>query len=140
MNYSKSKFWFSLIGAILLIAVIIGGGYMAYRAGFNQGAISEIAGDVEWTFEDAPFFHPYKHMGRSPSFGGIFFGILFFFLVIGLIKRLFFIPPWGYARHMPPGMKYGSRAWKRHYWGNWDEDEDEEAEGLSGKDDKKKPD
>ena len=65
MNYSKSKFWFSLIGAILLIAVIIGGGYMAYRAGFNQGAISEIAGDVEWTFEDAPFFHPYKHMGRG---------------------------------------------------------------------------
>lgn len=124
---SKTRFWFSLIGTLVLLAAILGGGYMAYRFGYSQGAIAEQAGETQGFTPSVPFYG-YKFYYPHFGFGSFFFGLLFFFLVLGFIKRLFFFPFWGW--HRRPHMH---KAWGRQYMPPWfEDDEDEESEGDSG--------
>ena len=55
------------------------------------------------------------------GFGGIFFTFLFFLIIFGFIKRLFFPRRYWYGPHM--------HGWKGHpkYMGWWGDDEDEDA-------------
>jgi len=119
---SKTRFWFSLIGSIVLIAAILGGGYMAYRFGYSQGAIAEQAGEIEDFTPPVPLYgykYHYPHFG----FGSLCFSFLFLFLIFGLIKRLFFFPYWGWHR-----MPYRHKAWKYDRMHPWFEDDEEEKD------------
>ena len=141
MNRKTGRFWLYLIGTVVLVAVIIGGGFLVYKAGFNRGTISGGAGDVKgfrsFSYKKdfdgygmkAPHFSPYGHKGSGSyghmgfrsffGFGWIILAVLFFFLFLGLIKWLFF-PRWGgYWMHGPPGMKHP-------YKGRWMDEEEVE--------------
>jgi hypothetical protein len=124
---SRTRFWFSLIGTLVLIAAILGGGYMAYRFGYSQGAIAEQAGETEGVPQ--PFlFYGYRFYYPHFGIGSLFFGLLFLFLIFGLIKRLLFFPFWGWHRR-----PYMYKGWKHRHmppW-FWDDEEDEEPEGGS---------
>lgn len=103
--------WFRLVAGLLLLAVLIGGGYMLFQAGFSQGAIA--AGDGEFAFHDLPYgprgYYPMH--GRIFFPGGFFLGLLFLFLVFGLFRRMVFGPRWG--MHRMHGMYgKGGRMWK----------------------------
>lgn len=125
---SKTRFWFSLIGSLVLIVVILVGGYMAYQYGFSQGAIAEQAGEAGSVPQPFPF---YGHKFYYPHFGigNLFFGLLFFFIVFGLIKRLIFFPFWGWHRR-----PYMHKGWKHYHMPPWfwdDEDEESESDAKS---------
>lgn len=118
------RFWFSLIGTLVLIAAILGGGYMVYRLGYNQGAIAEQAGELESVPHPFPFYG-YKYYYPHFGLGNLFFGLLFLFLIFGLIKRLLFFPFWGWHRR-----PYMYKGWKHRHMPPWfEDDEDEESEG-----------
>jgi hypothetical protein len=115
------RFWFSLIGSLVLIAAILVGGYMAYRYGYSQGAIAEQAGGVESLPQPFPFYYP------GFGFGNLFLGLLILFFIFGLIKRLFFFPFWGWHRR-----PYMYKGWKHYHMPPWFwDEEDEESEGKS---------
>jgi hypothetical protein len=118
---SRAGFAFRLIGAALLVALVIGGGYMAYRAGVAQGisqapavatAISKAAEngqpapfpgafDRRFGYDDrVPFgYGPMHRFGFFP-FGGICFSIVALFFFLGLMRMVFF-RPWrmGWSHH-----------------------------------------
>lgn len=100
---------------ILLVVILIGGGFMLYRAGFTHGAVS--GGDLDFSF--SRYAHSPHGMYATPYSrffpGGMLFGLLFFFLIIGLFRRAFFGPRWG--MHRMRGMdrlNWGERAEKWH--------------------------
>jgi hypothetical protein len=112
----RNGFVFRLIGVFILIGLMVGGGFMAYRAGIAQGvseapavatAISEAAENGQ-VAPYAPgygygFPHPYgfgyrHHFGFFPI-GGFCFSIFFLFLFFGLLKMIFF-RPWHHGGYM----------------------------------------
>lgn len=118
---------FRVIGFLLLVALIVGGGAMAYKAGVTQGisqapavatAISQAAenGQAVPPMMYGPGYgygyHPYSfgyrhHFGFFP--GGICFSIFFLFLFLGLMKMIFFRGMW-------------HRGWEGHKHGPWGKD------------------
>jgi hypothetical protein len=124
----KGSFVFGLIGALLLIGLMAGGGYMAYQAGFAQGTAQapEIAQAISQAAESgqgAPIQPLYgygygprglwgypHHIGFFPL-GGILGGLFFLFLFFGLLRMIFF-RPW----HMGWGH-YG--PWRGSQGGPW---------------------
>ena len=134
--FRNGFFIFRLIGVLLLIGLIIGGGFMAYRAGVSQGiaqapavatAISKAAGNGQ-TVPLPPMYgygYGYPYWMWGPHFGFFPFGIcgsiLLLFLFLGLL-RLFFFRPWhmGWAGHHgswrgEDGRPWGGPPWMRHY-------------------------
>lgn len=121
---SRTGFILRAIGALLLVALVAVGGFMAYRAGVTQGVAqapvvaTAIAKSAE-SGQVAPvppmygygYAYPgygFHHFGMFPI-GGICFGIFFLFLFFGLLRFLFF-RPW-------------HREWRHHHgpWGrNWE--------------------
>jgi hypothetical protein len=121
--YGKG-FVFRVIGALLLVGLMVAGGFMAYQAGVAQGvaeapvvatAISQAADNGA----GAPlgyghgygYGHPYgfgrHHFGFFPF--GICGSILFVFFFFGLLRMIFFRPwhaGWGHHGH-----------WGRHWEG-----------------------
>jgi hypothetical protein len=115
---------FRLIGVLLLLGLIVAGGFMAYRAGIAQGVAQ--APDVARAIQQAggngqplpPMYGPYGygypygygfgyHHFFNP-FGAICVSILFFFLFLAAIRMIFF-------RRM--GYGWG-RHWHEGRWGN----------------------
>jgi hypothetical protein len=126
------SFVMSLVGVLLLIGLMAGGGFMAYRAGVAQGiaqapqvaeAISRAAENGQQVAPVAPMYgygygYPYA-WGYRPHFGffpfGFFGAILFIFFFFGLLRFLFFRPwrmGWGYYGHHH-GHPWGGPPWMR---------------------------
>lgn len=123
-----------------LIALLVGGGAMLYRAGFTQGVMSDVTfpeGSFEQMLPHRGFGHGYGygygHMGFF-SLGSMLFTGFFFLMIFGLFFRLFFGhrfgPPWAYRmRHEGKGGPWGHHD--HPYWGKKpfegeDADDDEE--------------
>ncbi len=106
---------FRLIGALLLVGLVVAGGYMAYQAGVAQGIAQapEIAEAVQEAQPGPSIYGPgygYPYRFGYPHyfnpFGGICFSIFFLFLFFGLLRFVFF--PW-------------RRGWGHHgHWGKWE--------------------
>jgi len=121
-----------------LIALLIGGGAMLYRAGFTQGVMSDVTipeGGFEQMMPYRGFGHGYGLMGFF-SLGRMLFAGFIFFMITGLFFRLFmgrrFGPPWGMHKMYREGEE---GPWMHHpYWGRMHpEDEDKSKEDGSEK-------
>jgi len=125
-----------------LIALLVGGGAILYRAGFTQGVMSDVAlseGGFEQMMPHGRLVHGYGygygHMGFF-SLGRMLFTGFFFLMIFGLFFRLFFGrrfgPPWAYRmRHEGKGGR-----WEHHghpYWGK------KPSEGGEADDGEEKP-
>jgi hypothetical protein len=141
----KVSLWKVVLG-LVVIALLIGGGSMLYRAGYARGTMSGLsfddmpfAGGGRGYEEMTPYGGYYGMMGRAAysrfSFGGMLFGGLIFLLIAGGILRLVFggmrrgyMPPWAMHR-----MRYEGEGapWMRNhpYWGKMPEDGEAEKEG-----------
>lgn len=106
-----------LIG--LLVFGLIGvGNSAAFRAGWSQGYDAAQRADVEDGERESEPDRPDSYDGPrfGPGFGffpffwgiGLFFKLLLFLLLFGLIARLFF-RPWGWG-----GRHRGHHAWHGH--------------------------
>ncbi len=128
-----------LIGILLLIGLIAGGGFMAYKAGFAEGVAQapEVAQAIQQAAENGqavavppmiyphgyeygfgPGFYPYHHFGFFPI-GGICMSIFFLFFFLGFMKMIFF-----------RGMGWGYRGPHGHQWSGppWMKPEDKEGD------------
>jgi hypothetical protein len=96
---------FRIIGVLVLVGLILAGGFIAYRAGVAQGIAQapQVATAISQAADSGqpvpPMFargygYP-RHFGFFP-FGGIFISILCIFLLFGALRFLFF-RPWGYG-------------------------------------------
>jgi len=118
----RNGFVFRIIGALLLIGLVVGGAFMAFKAGEVQGisqapvVATAIAGAAE-NGQAAPippmmYGHGYNygypmhghHFGFVPF--GICGSILFLFLFLGFLKMIFFRGMW-------------HRGWEGHKHGPW---------------------
>ena len=114
--------FFRIMLAILLVVVIIGGGFAAYRMGWGQGYLAGAAAGSEGLEPGlmVPGFGGHLYRPFYPGFGfpflGLCFGIGFIFLIMFLVGGL--LKPWrrrGWASHphhgkwehgpMPPWAK-----------------------------------
>ena len=125
---------FRLIGVVLLIGLMIAGGFMVYNAGVVQGtsqapAVATAISKAAENGQAAPvppmmygngygygYAYPYS-FGHRHHFGFIPFGIcgsiLFLFFFFGLLRMLFFRPwhsGWGGYRHGPWGKHWEGGA------------------------------
>lgn len=104
--------WIRVLSGLLLLVILVGGGYMLFRAGFSQGAISAAEGDLTVPeFARSVRWH-YPYGGHFFFPGGFLFGLLFLFLIFGLFRRAFFAPRWG--MHRMHGMKWKDKAEEWH--------------------------
>jgi len=100
-----------VLGWVLLIVIVIGGGFMLYRAGFTHGAVSGADADIVFSrFARSP--HGMFYTPRLFHPGGLLFGLLFFFLIFGLFRRALFGPRWG--MHRMHRMNWEEKAQKWH--------------------------
>jgi hypothetical protein len=121
---------FRIIGALLLIGLIAAGGFMAYKAGVEQGVAQApaVATAIAKSVENGqgapippmmydrgygygpgyPMMYGHHEFGFFPL-GGICFSIFFLFLFFGLMKMVFF------RRMHHEGHSYG--PWGRHWEG-----------------------
>jgi hypothetical protein len=114
MSIQKERsFWLRVVFSIILLALIAVGGYLLYKAGYQHGLISAVEVDVEQLGPRSGVF-AYPHArGYMPFFslGRVLLGILFFFLILKLIRWIFFPRMW--RRRFPHGpMEWG----KPGYW------------------------
>lgn len=100
----------NVIGVVVITILVLGAlgalGFGLYQIGYQNGLVETGTEVVVNTHRGG--FHP---GWWGPGFGGfglfgLFFKILFFFLIFGLIARLFFGRRWGWG----PGP-YGGRDW-----------------------------
>lgn len=128
-----------MIGTVLITLLVVGAlgaiGYGLYQTGFQQGLVEDGAQVVIDGTRDG-----FRGGWWGPGFGwgfgffGVILKILFFFLIFGLIARLFFGPRrWG-----PPGPYWGGRWGEGH--GPGDERLAEWHEKAHGRDPTPKPD
>jgi hypothetical protein len=142
MFNNRGSFALRLIGVLLLVALMIGGGVMVYRAGVANGIAQspEVAAAISDAAESGGslpmhgYGYSYPGYRMRPHFGFFpFGGILGLFLFFGLMRMIFFRPwAWHHYKH------HGRGPWKKHgrHWGPppWAyEDEVDEDEGDSEK-------
>jgi hypothetical protein len=94
----NGRFVFRFVLALILLAALVGVGVAVYNVGVTQGlatsgklVLPAAPGGVvpSYPYAYGPLFHPW---GFGFGFGifGLIFPILFFFLIISLIRGLFF--------------------------------------------------
>ena len=129
MSHKGPFIVFRVIGFLLLVALIVGGGAMAYRAGVARGIMQApaVAAAIEKAAENgqaAPIppmmygGHPYGYdygygyspmYNRHPGFFNPIGAIIFLFLFFGFMKMMFFRGMmwggYGHHRHGPPWMR-----------------------------------
>jgi hypothetical protein len=151
--------WFlaRAVATLILISLLVGGGFALYYAGVFKGyAASELVAGGEEVARPAflpEHLPPFGHHYYWP-FGviGLLLKIVLFFVFIGIIAKLIrfvvwgsvfrhaWFGPWGRRYWHGPHWAHGRRAYRRyarHYrhgppmppwcW-DWDEDEDEDGE------------
>ncbi len=146
----KVSIWKVVLG-LVIIALLVGGSAMIYRAGYARGVMSDMSFEEMPSFADGgyaemmPFGghygmrygHGYRGYGHF-SFGRMLFSGFLFFLIIGGFFRLFMgrrygMSPWGMRgmRHYKgkggPWMHHDHPCWDK-YSEDKDEDDEEEAE------------
>lgn len=90
----KGKIIYKIVIAVVLIGAVAALGYFAYRAGVADGIAQNI--DIEALQEGAVPFKRGMHPGmtgyhyRGFIFMRILGGLFLFFIIIGLIRKLFF--------------------------------------------------
>jgi hypothetical protein len=119
----------ALLGTILLVAVIGGAAYMAYQAGFANGALADgaaLSGTLTTADGETVItrgYHPYWGHGFF-GIGRLFFGFFFFMLFFGVLKRMIFFPMMWAGR----GRGYGPGRWKGPWGYDHPDEENESAE------------
>lgn len=110
----RRGFFIRFVLALVLIVVILVGGYFAYRTGWSQGyqaAALQAGSEGQETGALMPLFRGFYYAPYVPGFGfpffGLCFGIGFIFLVLFLIRGIF--RPWGW-RHWGRQPHHG--PWK----------------------------
>jgi hypothetical protein len=112
--FRRGSFILRFMAALLLIAILAGGGYAVYRLGFTQGyavGIAQTAGDSQQFRQGFPYYPGFMmpHFGFGffpifPLFGFLFFGF-FILMLVGFIFR---------PRHWGPA---GMQHMHDHPWG-----------------------
>ncbi len=109
---------FRFVSVLILVAAIAGIGGLAFRAGFTQGAATEMqlpAGEPG--MQPFPYYgfgwHPFAFHGFG--FFGLLFSLFLFFMALGALRRLIWGPRFGWHhRHY--------RGWSGHKsWAPWGE-------------------
>jgi hypothetical protein len=114
----RGSFVLRFIAALVVLGLLIGAGYLAYRTGFEQGFVQGAAVPEEGAPLDRPVYpyHPgywRPHFGFFPSFpffGFFFVGLLIFWLVGGLFRRRYWGYPGYWHHHDHP---YGAPPWEK---------------------------
>ena len=100
----------NVIGAVLITLLVVGAlgaiGFGLYQIGFQQGLVENGAEVVVNRVHDGLRGVGWGGWGFGFGFFGLIFKVLFFFLIFGLIARLFFGP-----RRWGPGGYWGGREW-----------------------------
>ncbi len=121
------KIAFRIFAALLFIALIVGAGAFAYKAGMAQGisqapAVATAISKAAENGQPAPFppmygygrpygygyGYPYGHHFGFFPIGGLCFGIFFLFLFFGALRMIFFRRmrhAWGHHGHHGPWGK-----------------------------------
>ena len=102
-----------LIGLLVLalLAGAVGVGVYAYNAGVAQGLVQSgklvapEGGVAPYPYYGGPFFF-HQPFGFGFGFLGCLFPLLFFFLIFGLLRGIFWRGPWGW-RHGWGGGHHG---------------------------------
>ncbi len=118
----KSSFLVRFLGAVLLIALLAGGGYMAFRAGqaqgYTLGAASAIGEQSAASAAALPAYPmPYaRHYGMGMHFSPFmgFFGFIPMLIGLCIVFWLFRLVFWG-PRHMHHGH-WGCGPYMHHHW------------------------
>ena len=148
--FSRGSFVVRLIGILLLVGLMISGGYMAYNAGVTQGVAQspEVAEAYSSAAESGqslpvpgydyrfgyPGYRMRPHFGFFP-FGSIFGFFLFICLFFGLM-RMIFRPRWGwhYGHHGRGPWKGHGHPWGVPPWACEDEEGEYETDAEKKKD------
>jgi hypothetical protein len=96
----KIRFVLSMVLVLVIIAGAIGLGTYAYNAGIAQGLAQSgriVAPDGGAAV--VPYYAPYYHQPFGFGLGGFLFSCLFLFLIVGLIRAIFFRRHWGWHGH-----------------------------------------
>ena len=101
--------------ALLVIALLVGGGYALYRGAWNQGYMAgQAAAGGEST---APMWYGHPYAMRPHGFGlGLFFAIglgILFFAFIGKMMRMAFWSKAMAGGHHPPDPRW-AKHWAAH--------------------------
>jgi hypothetical protein len=124
----KNRKYLGILVAVVLVLLLVAGGFALYRAGFAHGVAANLNiedlgfmghGDFGSFYDDgryAAMGHPFSHHGRGFGFnplGGLF-GLFFFGLILFLIFRGIASLFWGRRMHMaygPHGHPWGPPPW-----------------------------
>lgn len=129
MSY-KGSFFIRFLGALLLIVVLAGGGYMAFQAGQAQGYVLSAANTTTTTTgaqpaAAAPWNMPYPGygMGFYPHFFPFMacFGIIPLLFGLCLVFGLFRLVFWG-PRHMMHRGPWANGAGGPHMHCHWNDE------------------
>ncbi|MDH3191016.1 MAG: hypothetical protein OEM39_10370 [Acidimicrobiia bacterium] len=102
----RMRTWGSVLGTILLLGLIGGLGYSIFQSGYRQGLVEGADGASQVVY--------YPGGGGFGVFG-LFFGVLFLFMIFGFISRLlFWRRRWDGSR---PGV--GPSRWSGETRGEW---------------------
>ncbi len=133
----KVSIWKVVVG-LVVIALLVGAGGAIFRAGYARGVMSDMSFE-DMSFADGGFEEGMMPYGRMPymrgssgysgfhSVGGMLFGGLIFFLIVGGLFRMmrgcgmrhqygYGMPPWAMHRMQrdgkggPPWMYYHDRC------------------------------
>lgn len=105
---------FGAFALIVAIAIVAGIGIGVYNAGVSEGVaeaarVAQVAGDgaavVYPPYVGGPYGYGHGWGGGGFGFFGILFGILFFFLIIGMIRAAFGWGRWGGGGRGPGGWE-----------------------------------
>ena len=110
-----SKVWFRIILIVILLAVLAGAGFWVYNLGLMQAAAAngELPAYTERALSHYNMAYPYG-MGMHYFFSPFRFigGLIFLFVVIGLLRAIFF-PRWMYPRFHHHMHGYGRwQGWR----------------------------
>src|SRR5687768_17505087 len=105
---------FGAFALVVAIAIVAGIGIGVYNAGVSEGVaeaarVAQVAGDgaavVYPPYVGGPYGYGHGWGGGGFGFFGILFGILFFFLIIGMIRAAFGWGRWGGGGRGPGGWE-----------------------------------
>ena len=114
---------FGAFALIVAIAIVAGVGIGVYNAGVSEGVaeaarVAQVAGDgaavVYPPYVGGPYGYGHGWGGGGFGFFGILFGILFFFLIIGMIRAAFGWGRWGGGGRGPGGWSRDERIAEMH--------------------------